>query len=242
MLGSFGPKVKATVWIGSPAGTKPGLHTQGGWTSGHVMSVGMSGECYPWDRPKEHSSEQERVIVTDHPLERTVQLERMTSPEVTQACKAAKGVAIIPIGAIEVHGPHLPIGTDSIETYEIGLRAARQAGVVVAPLIWYGNSRSFMDFPGSIGVRPEVLKELVKDIALSSDPPRVRQAGRVGRPRRQLRHSGCTDRGSASGDQGARLPCARLGAGDAAQAGGHAGLRRPRWIVGDLGDAGAVAR
>ena len=105
--------------------------------------------------------------MTDHPLERTVQLERMTSPEVKLACKAAKGVAIIPIGAIEVHGPHLPIGTDSIETYEIGLRAARQAGVVVAPLIWYGNSRSFMDFPGSIGVRPEVLKELVKDIALS---------------------------------------------------------------------------
>jgi len=105
--------------------------------------------------------------VTDHPLARTVQLERMTSPEVKLACKAAKGVAIIPIGAIEVHGPHLPIGTDSIETYEIGLRAARLAGVVVAPLIWYGNSRSFMDFPGSIGVRPEVLKELVKDIALS---------------------------------------------------------------------------
>jgi len=98
---------------------------------------------------------------------RTVQLERMTSPEVKQACAAARGVVIIPIGAIEVHGPHLPVGTDSIETYEIGLRAARQAGVVIAPLLWYGNSRSFMDFPGSMGVRPEVLKELVKDIALS---------------------------------------------------------------------------
>lgn len=105
--------------------------------------------------------------MADNPLQRTVQLERLTSPEVRLACKAAQGVAIIPIGAIEVHGPHLPLGTDSIETYEIGLRAARQAGVVVAPLMWYGNSRSFMDFPGSIGVRPEVIKELLKDISLS---------------------------------------------------------------------------
>jgi creatinine amidohydrolase len=105
--------------------------------------------------------------VGKNPFARTVQLEKMTSPEVRQACAAAHGVAIIPIGAIEVHGPHLPVGTDSIETYEIGLRAARLAGVVIAPLVWYGNSRAFMDFPGSIGVRPEVLKGLVRDIALS---------------------------------------------------------------------------
>ena len=102
-----------------------------------------------------------------NPFARTVQLERMTSPEVKQASVAARGVAIIPIGAIEVHGPHLPVGTDSIETYEIGLRAARQAGVLIAPLVWYGNSRAFVDFPGSIGVRPEVIKELLKDIARS---------------------------------------------------------------------------
>ncbi len=103
----------------------------------------------------------------DEVLSRTVQLERMTSPEVKRACAEAHGVAIVPVGAVEVHGPHLPVGTDSIETFEIGLRAAKEAGVVIAPLVWYGNSRSFMDFPGSIGVRPEVLKELVKDIALS---------------------------------------------------------------------------
>jgi creatinine amidohydrolase len=98
---------------------------------------------------------------------RTVQLERMTSPEVKLACEEARGVAIIPVGAVEVHGPHLPVGTDSFETFEIGHRAAKQAGVVITPMVWFGNSRAFMDFPGSIAVRPEVLKELVKDIALS---------------------------------------------------------------------------
>jgi creatinine amidohydrolase len=59
------------------------------------------------------------------------------------------------------------VGTDSIETYAIGLRAAQAAGVVIVPLLWYGNSRSFMDFAGTISVRPEVLKELAKDVALS---------------------------------------------------------------------------
>jgi creatinine amidohydrolase len=100
-------------------------------------------------------------------LSRTVQLERMSSPEVKQARDDACGVVIIPIGAVEVHGPHLPVGTDAIETFEIGLRAAEEAGVVIAPPIWYGNSRSFMDFPGTVSIRPEVLKELTKDIVLS---------------------------------------------------------------------------
>lgn len=98
---------------------------------------------------------------------RTVQWERMTSPEVKEALKDSKGVAIIPIGAIEVHGPHLPVGTDSIETYEIGLRAAEKACVIITPLIWVGNSRSFMDFPGTISVEPETLHRYARDVALS---------------------------------------------------------------------------
>lgn len=98
---------------------------------------------------------------------RTVQWERMSSPEIAQAREDANGVVILPIGAVEVHGPHLPVGTDSIETYEIGLRAAELAGVVISPLIWIGNSRSFMDFPGTISVNPETLNHYAGDIAWS---------------------------------------------------------------------------
>lgn len=98
---------------------------------------------------------------------RTVQWERMTSPEVAQAKVDAKGVVIIPVGAVEVHGPHLPVGTDSVETYEIGFRAAEVAGVVITPLIWIGNSRSFMDFPGTISVNPDTLMNYVRDVSMS---------------------------------------------------------------------------
>lgn len=100
-------------------------------------------------------------------LEKKVQLERMSWPEVKEAVSESKGVAIVPIGAVEEHGPHLPIGTDSIETYEIGLRAAEKARVVITPLIWFGNSRSFMDFPGTIAINPETVKLYVRDVVVS---------------------------------------------------------------------------
>jgi creatinine amidohydrolase len=100
-------------------------------------------------------------------LDQKVQIERMTWPEVEEAIAESKGIALIPVGAVEEHGPHLPLGTDSIETYEIGLRAARQAKVVITPLIWFGNSRSFMDFPGTIAITPETLKMYTRDVLLS---------------------------------------------------------------------------
>jgi creatinine amidohydrolase len=100
-------------------------------------------------------------------LNKKVQLERMSWVEVKEAVKEANGVALIPIGAMEEHGPHLPVGTDSIETYEIARLAALQAKVVVTPLVWFGNSRAFMDFPGTITLQPDTLGKVIKDIAMS---------------------------------------------------------------------------
>ena len=100
-------------------------------------------------------------------LEHKVQLERMTWPEVRQAVQESQGIALVPVGAVEEHGPHLPIGTDSVETYEIGYRAAQKARVVILPLVWFGNSRSFMDFPGTVAIRPETLKLYLHDILTS---------------------------------------------------------------------------
>jgi len=95
------------------------------------------------------------------------QFELMTWKEIEAVVTECKGIAILPVGAVEEHGPHNPVGTDSIETYAIGLRAAQQTSTVILPLVWFGNSRSLMDFPGSIGIRPEVLKDYLHDIILS---------------------------------------------------------------------------
>lgn len=96
-----------------------------------------------------------------------VQWEKMTWKEIQAAAQPSHGIVIIPVGAVEEHGPHCPVGTDSIETYEIGYRAAVKADVLILPLVWFGNSRSLMDFPGTIGIRPETLKNYLHDIAIS---------------------------------------------------------------------------
>ncbi|MFN8593819.1 MAG: creatininase family protein [Thermomicrobiales bacterium] len=104
---------------------------------------------------------------TDAVLSRTVELARMTHPEVVLARDEANGVAVIPIGATEQHGPHLPMNTDTISTEVTVLRAARDAGVLAAPIIPYGNSRQNIGFPGTISIRPTILGEFVKDVCHS---------------------------------------------------------------------------
>lgn len=100
-------------------------------------------------------------------LERKVELEKMTHPEVAIACKESSGIVVIPIGATEQHGPHLPLNTDNIPVKWVVLKAAQVVGVCVAPLIPYGNSRQNIGFVGTIAIRPHILGEFVKDICFS---------------------------------------------------------------------------
>jgi len=52
---------------------------------------------------------------------------------------------LVPLGKIEQHGPHLPVGTDVIVPMEIAKRVAEKAKVLVAPPIYYGNSLSMQE-------------------------------------------------------------------------------------------------
>jgi len=100
-------------------------------------------------------------------LDHKVELGRMTHLEVPLACAEANGIAILPIGATEEHGPHLPLCTDTITTEVTVLRAAKEAKVVMAPAIPYGNSRQNIGFAGTISIRPSVFAEFVKDVCYS---------------------------------------------------------------------------
>ncbi len=100
-------------------------------------------------------------------LDRKIELARMTLLEVPLACTEANGVIVIPIGATEQHGPHLPLFTDTITTEVTVLRAAKEAKVVAAPAIAYGNSRQNIGFAGTVSVRPAIFAEFVKDVCRS---------------------------------------------------------------------------
>ena len=61
------------------------------------------------------------------------------------------GVALLPTGAVEQHGPHLPLDTDSWSSFAIAARAAAQlerVPALVLPPLWWGLSPYWMVSPG----------------------------------------------------------------------------------------------
>ncbi len=93
--------------------------------------------------------------------------EELTSPEIG-ALDRDKTVVVLPIGSVEQHGNHMPLGTDTILAQSVSLAAAAKvAGVVVLPPPWYGFSAHHMRFPGSITLRAETLMAVAEDIVAS---------------------------------------------------------------------------
>lgn len=78
-------------------------------------------------------------------------LSYMTQMEVADAIKANRAV-IVPTGATEAHGPHMPTDTDTHQAEHIALRLAERIGALVAPPVAYGVSMTFEFFPGTISL------------------------------------------------------------------------------------------
>lgn len=74
-----------------------------------------------------------------------------------QAAVAANAVVLIPIGATEAHGPHLPLGTDVLLSEEVARRTARelassQTPSVIAPSLAYAVTEFGADFAGTVSL------------------------------------------------------------------------------------------
>jgi len=78
--------------------------------------------------------------------------------------KADKSVAVLPVGIVEAHGPHLPLGTDALMAIYVAERAAEEAGALLLPPIWYGNTYVLDRFPGTISISAETLHRLYRDV------------------------------------------------------------------------------
>lgn len=90
-------------------------------------------------------------------------LEEMTWTEIEAGFNETMTV-ILPVGATEEHGPHLPTFTDTIQALEVAKEVARRRPVFVAPPVHYGVCRSTRGFPGTISISPEALRILVRDL------------------------------------------------------------------------------
>ena len=100
-----------------------------------------------------------------------VRLGDYTWPEV-QALLEHSPVAVVPVGAFEQHGPHLPLRVDAALSEWMAETAAAEANaggahVVVTPAVWTGYSPHHRDFPGTVTLDDATFGKLVAQVALS---------------------------------------------------------------------------
>lgn len=93
----------------------------------------------------------------------TLWFDELTMPEAEKAAKEGK-VVIIPCGSIEEHGTHLPLCTDSIQAEYVALAVAQKTGCLVAPPLRYGLCNSTRNFPGTITISFDSLRNIMADI------------------------------------------------------------------------------
>jgi len=100
------------------------------------------------------------------------ELAKIPFTEVARLAQSGKALVILPVGVVEEHGAHLPLGVDSFAAEVYSAATApylEEAGyeVVVAPTINYGVARAAIDFPGTLSLEPETLRSMVVEIGRS---------------------------------------------------------------------------
>ena len=119
-----------------------------------------------------------RPYAFDHPqssgsgtdtLNRSVAIGDLTWPQ-AEARFTEVDIALLPVGAIEQHGPHLPLDVDAFDAAYLARKVAEACSnpkPLVLPLIPYGVSYHHQDFAGTLAIQPDTLSNLVYDVGMS---------------------------------------------------------------------------
>ena len=101
---------------------------------------------------------------------RSILFEELSRTELRRLAEA-DALAVLPIGATEQHGPHLPTGTDKFHAEWVAHAAARTAAeqipVVVVPTLAYGSSAHHMPFGGTMSLRTKTFYDVVYQLCES---------------------------------------------------------------------------
>ena len=100
-----------------------------------------------------------------------IKFEEMRSPEIGELVKK-DGMVLLPIGACEEHGRHLPVITDTKMAYQAALDAAEKVSkkipLAVLPPVWFGYTVGILkNWPGTITIKPKILIDLLYEICRS---------------------------------------------------------------------------
>ena len=90
--------------------------------------------------------------------------ENLTSPQFAGAVGECEGVCLLPLGVIEKHGDHLPLGTDLFIARELALRAAELEPAIVFPPYFLTQIYEARHTPGTIGIESGVMVSLLQTV------------------------------------------------------------------------------
>ncbi len=93
----------------------------------------------------------------------SVHYEELTAPDFVQAVAKSEATCVIPIGILEKHGPHLPLGTDLIDCREVALRAAQQEYTIIYPAYYVGQIFEAKHQPGTIAHSTRMMIDLLQE-------------------------------------------------------------------------------
>ncbi len=92
-----------------------------------------------------------------------IHLAELTKDEFAAAMQAGRWL-LLPFGAVEQHGPHLPLGTDLFYAEHLCAAVAERIHGLVAPPLPYGACRTMRNFPGTISLAPATLGAVVREV------------------------------------------------------------------------------
>jgi creatinine amidohydrolase len=91
-----------------------------------------------------------------------VRYEELSAPDFVRAVARSGGTCIVPLGILEKHGAHLPLGTDLIDCREVALRAAAAEYAVVFPPYFVGQIFEARHQPGTIAFGSRMMLDLLQ--------------------------------------------------------------------------------
>ncbi len=103
-----------------------------------------------------------------------IDIQNNFDPDLRKIIKTKKQVAIIPVGSLEQHGPHLPVSTDSDIVTEIAKRVAKKCNLLLLPTITYGISFEHAPF-FNLSVTRTTLQNQLVDICISLGENKIRK-------------------------------------------------------------------
>jgi len=96
-------------------------------------------------------------------LKKKIHLEDFSWYELAQAM-SINDMVIVPVGSIEEHGPHNPLGTDYMIAEKDAEVLAEKVGAIVAPTMVIGNARNLIGFPGTCTINDDLVTEWAIDV------------------------------------------------------------------------------